>query len=233
MDCPLSSRFQSSLSLLEARNYAESTLKAIVSAIRKLTGNLPESRKAALADDLAQTTSQDITDFIAAAQKAGLQPNTINTKLSILGEFFEFLREEGSMTHQPILRRRHRLSTPITLPRPMNETDLAAFFKVIDSVRDRLIFLLMLRCGLRVSEVMDGYLKTANVTKHYSPHCLRHTFATLLLNAGVQLEVLKDLMGHRSIQMTLRYAQLYDATKRSQYDQAMTKIEKRQAVNGR
>jgi site-specific recombinase XerD len=54
-----------------------------------------------------------------------------------------------------------------------------------------------------------------------------------LLNAGVQLEVLKDLMGHRSIQMTLRYAQLYDATKRSQYDQAMTKIEKRQAVKGR
>jgi site-specific recombinase XerD len=318
MDCPLSSRFQSSLSfltftsqqqvlrylsLLEARNYAEGTLKAIISALKKLTGHLPDSRKAALADDLAQTTSQDITDFIGAAQRAGLQPSTINTKLCILGEFFEFLREEGSMTHQPILRRRHRLSAPVTLPKPMNEIDLAAFFKVIDSVRDRLIFLLMLRCGLRVSEVcaltweaidlnagtarinngkgqvdrivylspdveqalkrwraykengdylfpscirkgaplkrsminvlMDGYLKTANITKHYSPHCLRHTFATLLLNAGVQLEVLKDLMGHRSIQMTLRYAQLYDATKRSQYDQAMTKIEKRQAVNGR
>jgi len=318
MDCPLSSRFQSSLSfltsnsqqqvlrylsLLEARNYAKSTLKAIVSTIKKLISHLPDSRIAALADDLAQTTSQDITDFIAVALKAGLQPNTINTKLSILGEFFEFLREEGSMTHQPILRRRHRLSTPISLPRPMNETDLAAFFKVIDSVRDRLIFLLMLRCGLRVSEVcaltweaidlsagtarinngkgqvdrivylspdveqalktwrahqetgeylfpscirkgsplrrsminvlMDGYLKTANITKHYSPHCLRHTFATLLLNAGVQLEVLKDLMGHRSIQMTLRYAQLYEATKRQQYDQAMTKIEKRQAIGGR
>jgi site-specific recombinase XerD len=84
-----------------------------------------------------------------------------------------------------------------------------------------------------INVLMDGYLKTANITKHYSPHCLRHTFATLLLNAGVQLEVLKDLMGHRSIQMTLRYAQLYDVTKRSQYDQAMTKIEKRQAVNGR
>ena len=43
------------LSLLEARNYAESTLKAIISALKKLTGHLPDSRKAALADDLAQT----------------------------------------------------------------------------------------------------------------------------------------------------------------------------------
>jgi site-specific recombinase XerD len=33
-----------------------------------------------------------------------------------------------------------------------------------------------------------------------------------LLNAGVTLEVLKELMGHRSIQNTLRYAQLYEET---------------------
>ncbi len=61
----------------------------------------------------------------------------------------------------------------------------------------------------------------------------RHTFATQLLNAGVPLEVLKELMGHHSIQITLRYTQLYDATKRRQYEQAMTKIAKRQATSGR
>jgi site-specific recombinase XerD len=62
------------------------------------------------------------------------------------------------------------------------------------------------------------YLKLAGITKAYSPHALRHTFATQLLNAGASLEVVKELMGHRSLDVTLRYTQLYDHTKRSQYD---------------
>jgi hypothetical protein len=40
-------------------------------------------------------------------------------------------------------------------------------------------------------------------------------------------------MGHRSISMTLRYTQLYETTKRQQYDQAMERIEKRQAILAR
>ena len=40
-------------------------------------------------------------------------------------------------------------------------------------------------------------------------------------------------MGHRSLDVTLRYTQLYDRTKRAQYDQAMTQIEKRQGLQGR
>ena len=80
---------------------------------------------------------------------------------------------------------------------------------------------------------MNHYLAAAGVTRHYSPHCLRHTFATHLLNAGVSLEILKELMGHHSIQLTLRYAQLYDTTKKQQYEQAMTRITQRQALTGR
>ncbi len=54
-----------------------------------------------------------------------------------------------------------------------------------------------------------------------------------LLNAGASLEVVKELMGHRSIQATLRSTQLYDRTKRAQYDQAMAEVEKRQGLQGR
>jgi integrase/recombinase XerD len=318
MDCPVSAQYQSALSCfsvqnqhrilcylagLAARQYADTTLSAVVTTLNALIRHLAGRRQAVLTDDITQTTAQDISAFITAAQSSGLMPTTINTKLSILTSFFEYLREESQMTQQPVLRRRHRLLTPTVLPKPMPDTDLAVFFKAIDSVRDRLIFLFMLRCGLRVSEVcalswdaidlhmgmvritrgkgqvdrivylspdveqalqvwrehhtpgrylfpsrrrtkahlsrfqinvlMAQYLAAAGVARHYSPHCLRHTFATQLLNAGVPLEVLKELMGHHSMQITLRYTQLYDATKRSQYEKAMTKIAQRQAASRR
>jgi integrase len=54
-----------------------------------------------------------------------------------------------------------------------------------------------------------------------------------LLNAGASLEVVKELMGHRSLDVTLRYTQLYDRTKRAQYDQAMLQVAKRQGLHGR
>ena len=81
-----------------------------------------------------------------------------------------------------------------------------------------------------IYRIMLRYLAEAGVEAHYSPHCLRHAFATQLLNAGVTLEVLKELMGHRSLNMTLRYTQLYERTKRSQYDRAMGQIEQRQGA---
>ena len=80
---------------------------------------------------------------------------------------------------------------------------------------------------------MTRYLKLAGIAKAYSPHSLRQTFATQLLNAGASLEVVKELMGHRSLDVTLRYAQLYDRTKRAQYDQAMAQVEKRQGFERR
>jgi integrase/recombinase XerD len=77
---------------------------------------------------------------------------------------------------------------------------------------------------------MTRYLRLAGITKPYSPHALRHTFATQMLNAGASLEVVKELMGHRSLDVTLRYTQLYDRTKRAQYDHAMSQIATRQGL---
>jgi len=44
--------------------------------------------------------------------------------------------------------------------------------------------------------------------------------------------VLKELLGHHSLHQTLRYAQLYDTTKRQQYEQAMATITQRHALGG-
>ena len=56
---------------------------------------------------------------------------------------------------------------------------------------------------------------------------------TQLLNAGASLEVVKELMGHRSLDVTLRYTQLYDRTTRAPYDQAMAQVEQRQGLQRR
>lgn len=60
----------------------------------------------------------------------------------------------------------------------------------------------------------------------YSLHSLRHTFATNMLNAGLRLEVLQQLLGHLSIEITLQYARISDITREDAYFKAMAVIEK-------
>jgi integrase/recombinase XerD len=71
------------------------------------------------------------------------------------------------------------------------------------------------------------YLQKAGLcNKGYTLHCLRHTFATDLLNAGMRLEYLQPLLGHSSIEMTRRYARLTDKSREKEYFRAMSKIER-------
>ncbi len=71
------------------------------------------------------------------------------------------------------------------------------------------------------------YLKKARLEhKGYTVHCLRHSFASELLNAGMRLEVLQHLMGHQDIEVTRHYARLTDRTREEEYFRAMAIIEK-------
>ena len=71
------------------------------------------------------------------------------------------------------------------------------------------------------------YLKKAGLDqKGYTVHCLRHTFASELLNAGMRLECLQPLLGHHDIEVTRRYARLTDRTREEEYFRAMAIIEK-------
>jgi hypothetical protein len=61
---------------------------------------------------------------------------------------------------------------------------------------------------------------TAGLTR-ITPHQLRHTWATALINAGCSLQALMHLLGHTSAAMSLRYAKLFDTTLRADYEQAL------------
>ncbi len=75
-------------------------------------------------------------------------------------------------------------------------------------------------------KVLRKYLIHAGLAhKGYGLHSLRHTFATDLLNAGLRLEVLQQLLGHRNIEITRRYAMMSDTTREAEYFKAMSVIE--------
>jgi site-specific recombinase XerD len=81
------------------------------------------------------------------------------------------------------------------------------------------------------SRFMRYIQKAALEQKGYTVHCLRHTFASELLNAGMRLECLQQLMGHQDIEVTRRYARLTDRTREEEYFRAMAIIEKG-GING-
>ncbi len=59
-----------------------------------------------------------------------------------------------------------------------------------------------------------------------TPHQLRHTCATQLLNAGCRITSIQRLLGHRNIDSTLTYARVHDATVVEDYFKAMAVIER-------
>ncbi len=56
---------------------------------------------------------------------------------------------------------------------------------------------------------------------HVTPHQLRHTYATALVNAGVSLQALMSILGHVSAEMSLRNGHLFDTTIRAEYERAL------------
>ena len=73
----------------------------------------------------------------------------------------------------------------------------------------------------------EKHIETAGLSVNgYTLHCLRHTFASELLNAGMRLECLQQLLGHTSLEVTRRYARLTDKTREEEYFRAMAIIEK-------
>lgn len=247
--------------------------------------------------DLGEIERIDLEAFIEQEQDRGIRISTVRTRLACVIAFLHFLIEQDVLSGA-FLKRRIKLKLPDVLPRAINPADVRKLFSVIDDIRDRALFLLLLRTGMRIGEALglrvndldirdrkihlfEGeknsmgrvvylsddalfalklwlrrrkknnkefvfygwgdrslcystgrsrfvkYLKKAGLEqKGYTAHCLRHTFASELLNAGMRLECLQQLLGHQDIEVTRRYARLTDKTREQEYFRAMALIEK-------
>ena len=72
----------------------------------------------------------------------------------------------------------------------------------------------------RVRQLVENYLSLVTTQKKKSPHVLRHTFATVMLNHGADLEAIKQLLGHESIGTTEIYTHTTFAELKKEYEQA-------------
>lgn len=251
--------------------------------------------------DLTEIERIDLEAFIEHEQDRGIRLSTVRTRLACIIAFLHFLIEQDVLSGA-FLKRGIKLKLPDVLPRAINPADVRRLFSVIDDIRDRALFLLLLRTGMRIGEALglrmtdldiqdrkihlfEGeknsmgrvvylsddalfaiklwlrqrqkskpfvfygqgnkgicystgrnlfvkYLKRAGLEqKGYTVHCLRHTFASELLNAGMRLECLQQLLGHQDIEVTRRYARLTDKTREQEYFRAMALIEKG-GING-
>ena len=81
------------------------------------------------------------------------------------------------------------------------------------------------RFGQRLSsrsirKLMDKYIKVAGLNRKTSPHTLRHSFATHLLNRGANLRLVQELLGHKHLSTTQVYAHITTRGLKDAYDQA-------------
>ncbi|MGA2774499.1 MAG: tyrosine recombinase XerC [Candidatus Omnitrophota bacterium] len=108
---------------------------------------------------------------------------------------------------------------------PIGDVAMNAIKKYLDTRKkeDRALFLN--KNGKRlttrgVRNIVDKYIHLAGIRQGISPHTLRHSFATHILNRGADLRTVQELLGHANLSTTQIYTHLTTAKLKSVYDKA-------------
>jgi len=223
--------------------------------------------------------SMDLREWIISLKESGLEPVSINRKISSIRSYFKLCKREGWVSNDPSQKIK-LLSTKKRLPSFLSESVMRDLFSKIkfsnDFIgrRDKFILEMFYQTGVRVSELVDlrtnqfntsnktlivfgkgrkeriipllknlidcyddyiffrkemksnflfltkkskktypkmiyrivnNYLGMVSTLSKKSPHVLRHTFATHLLNRGADINTIKELLGHKSLLSTQVY----------------------------
>jgi site-specific recombinase XerD len=102
---------------------------------------------------IEEVTNKKVLAYIDFLLDRRLKPKTINCQLDSIRGFYEYLQNEEYLSMDNPVKRGYALKLSQPLPRHLRDEQVSALLAVIDSARDRAMFMLMLRSGLRVEEV--------------------------------------------------------------------------------
>ena len=142
---------------LKRKNYSPHTVKNYINMLQHFIRWLSVP--------VTKATPKDIAAYIDFMMDKRLHPKTINCHLGCVRIFYEYLRhDEGRDIANPVTKG-ISLRMPVPLPQHLKEEDVDVFFNAIKNHRDRAMFTLMLRCGLRVDEVANLTLCTVDLQR--------------------------------------------------------------------
>jgi site-specific recombinase XerD len=107
---------------------------------------------AEIAVPLAQVSYREVDQFVERQHQHGRAWATINRRLNALKHFFDFCLDQQVVGGHPV-KPSHVVRRGPPLPKALSREHVQQLFGQIDHPMDRALFLVMLRCGLRVSEV--------------------------------------------------------------------------------
>ena len=143
---------------LKRRNYSPHTLRNYMSTLKQFIVWLDMPVEA--------VTHKKLLSFIDYLRSKRLKPKTINCHLDSIRGFYDYLIHEEDVPISNPVKRGYTLRLSRPLPRYLRDEQITALFSVIDDPRDRAIFKLMLRCGLRVDEVANLTLAALDLPRH-------------------------------------------------------------------
>jgi len=130
---------------LKRRNYSAHTIKNYMNRLKHfiLWAAVP----------LEQVDYDTMLAYVEWLIGKRLTATTINAHLFCISGFYQYLTYEKELRVTNPVKKRSTLRVPKPLPRFVQDEELNLFFKTVTTCRDRAMFMLMLRCGLRVEEV--------------------------------------------------------------------------------
>ena len=261
--------------LSSEKRFSEHTIKSYTTDLKQFTSFL--SSEFQIIDEINEISFQIIRTWIASLLEKGINPRSVNRKISTLKTYFKFLIREGVLIENPITK----VVAPKSkkrLPVFIEEDQIASLLNEVQfeegfvGQRNKLIIELFYVTGIRLSELINikisdvdfnnqsikvlgkrnkeriiplssnvvndlnifiennqknkylftnlegeklynklvyrlvnKYIGEISSVNKKSPHILRHTFATHMLNNGADINAIKELLGHANLSATQVY----------------------------
>jgi len=119
-----------------------------------------------LDESIEEITNKKILYYIDHLMEQGLKPKTINCHLDSIRGFYEYLIKEEDLHIINPVKRGYALRLSRPLPKHLREEEVTALFNNMKGFRDKAMFKLMLRSGLRVEEVANLTLSAIDLKRH-------------------------------------------------------------------